>query len=545
MLKMTIDNEEVLSNNDISIKEEILSPSSTILNNVYPKSWEQDKDYVSRFYYPKDYSKLNIQNFSIEPEEAGKTIQINGSATLTDVDTSKESRVLRVLGNTSQVTYTGKNKFDTTQITTTGIVEKLDTGFKMTRGLNGGGRTAPAWTNPLDAGSYKLISNLTKSSSSADIRMQVNYTNSTVSYYSVSNNVVNFGNTEKAIASIQFYFQNGTPTGEWAQLDDLMILLANESDLTYEPYVGGISSPNPNYPQDIHTVSGDNTIDICGKNLANINVIVDTSTPNLTRKIENDSIILSGNTNSSGYATLEKKLSQICPSLKVGDIATLSFKTTFTTNYIYITGYNSIWANGTSKTITQAMLDGTVVVYGGYNTTTTISEFMFEKGSTKTTYEPYTGKSYPISLGSIELCKIGTYQDYIYKDNGSWYLHKEIGKVVLNGSENWVNEGGGAPYSLGITNLKRINNSIMVISNYYQGTYYNSSWSSFSYMITVNQESAASPKLKFKNVDITSLTDFKTWLSTHNTIVYYVLANSTNILIEDTTLIEQLEALSS
>ena len=99
---MTIDNEEVLSDNDISIKEEILSPSSTILNNVYPKSWELDKDYTSRFYYPKDYSKLNIQNFNIEPEETGKTIQVSGSATLTDVDTSKESRVLRILGQTSQ-----------------------------------------------------------------------------------------------------------------------------------------------------------------------------------------------------------------------------------------------------------------------------------------------------------------------------------------------------------------------------------------------------------------------------------------------------------
>ena len=61
MLKMYIDNEEVVSSNDITIQEEILSPSSTILNNVYPKSWELDKDYTSRFYYPKDYSKLIIE----------------------------------------------------------------------------------------------------------------------------------------------------------------------------------------------------------------------------------------------------------------------------------------------------------------------------------------------------------------------------------------------------------------------------------------------------------------------------------------------------
>lgn len=61
MLKMMIGNEEVVSDKNIVIKEEMLSASSTILNNCYPKSWEDDKDYVSRFYYPQDYSKCTIE----------------------------------------------------------------------------------------------------------------------------------------------------------------------------------------------------------------------------------------------------------------------------------------------------------------------------------------------------------------------------------------------------------------------------------------------------------------------------------------------------
>ena len=60
MIKMYIDNEEVVCNKEFTIKEEMLSTSSTILNNCYPKSWEQDHDYISRFYYPKDYSKCLI-----------------------------------------------------------------------------------------------------------------------------------------------------------------------------------------------------------------------------------------------------------------------------------------------------------------------------------------------------------------------------------------------------------------------------------------------------------------------------------------------------
>lgn len=62
MIKVYINDEEVVCNKSFKISEEFLSTSSTILNNVYPASWENDKDYVSRFYLPKDFSKCEIYN---------------------------------------------------------------------------------------------------------------------------------------------------------------------------------------------------------------------------------------------------------------------------------------------------------------------------------------------------------------------------------------------------------------------------------------------------------------------------------------------------
>ena len=59
-IKMFIAGEEVVSQNEFTINEEMLSASSTILNNCYPKSWELTKDYISNFYYPKDYSRFVI-----------------------------------------------------------------------------------------------------------------------------------------------------------------------------------------------------------------------------------------------------------------------------------------------------------------------------------------------------------------------------------------------------------------------------------------------------------------------------------------------------
>lgn len=62
MISIFINNEEVVCSNKIEIVEDMLTTSSTILNNCYPKSWENDKDYITRFYYPKDYSQCKIFN---------------------------------------------------------------------------------------------------------------------------------------------------------------------------------------------------------------------------------------------------------------------------------------------------------------------------------------------------------------------------------------------------------------------------------------------------------------------------------------------------
>lgn len=62
MIQAYIGNEEVVSNKEFTIHEELLNTSSTILNNCYPISWEATKDYVSNFYYPEDYSSCKILN---------------------------------------------------------------------------------------------------------------------------------------------------------------------------------------------------------------------------------------------------------------------------------------------------------------------------------------------------------------------------------------------------------------------------------------------------------------------------------------------------
>lgn len=151
-----------------------------------------------------------------------------------------------------------------------------------------------------------------------------------------------------------------------------------------------------------------------------------------------------------------------------------------------------------------------------------------------------------ISSTPIELCKIGTYQDYIYKEGTSWYLHKEIGKVVFDGSESYNSLGGSGsnPYYAFYNNNTLVSNSIANSTLY------------ANYFITDNttgllQKDGGCRIANYNSVNrvffcihsITSVNDFKTWLSTHNTIVYYVLETPTTTEITDEDLIAQLEAL--
>lgn len=75
-MRVLIDNEEVVCSKDFTITQEMLNTPSVILNNVYPASWEETKDYTSNFYHPNDYSKCLIYD-EYEEGDAGTTISGN------------------------------------------------------------------------------------------------------------------------------------------------------------------------------------------------------------------------------------------------------------------------------------------------------------------------------------------------------------------------------------------------------------------------------------------------------------------------------------
>ena len=127
--------------------------------------------------------------------------------------------------------------------------------------------------------------------------------------------------------------------------------------------------------------------------------------------------------------------------------------------------------------------------------------------------------------------------------NGTWYLKQQIGKVVLDGSEsNWAKQDTWS--SVGnVTNAFYIDRNRVNMDNYAQNTAIVSNY--FQYvsnlttvdtygMLVVSNVIIRVPKA------IDTVSDLQTWLSTHNTEVYYIMTTPIYTPITGT-LAEQLE----
>jgi hypothetical protein len=97
----------------------------------------------------------------------------------------------------------------------------------------------------------------------------------------------------------------------------------------------------------------------------------------------------------NGYCTVPKKLREVCPGLQVGKTYILSADTESNSTNMYLPGIQKSWVFGTSKVMTEDILNSAMTFYGlsvmaGMGTgTCRISNIQIEEGTTVTNYEPY------------------------------------------------------------------------------------------------------------------------------------------------------------
>lgn len=150
-------------------------------------------------------------------------------------------------------------------------------------------------------------------------------------------------------------------------------------------------------------------------------------------------------------------------------------------------------------------------------------------------------QTYPINLGSMELCKIGDYQDYFYKSGSKWYLHKEVDKDIVDknntiaitnpNTSNWY-------YRITPKKITSTASQTNQICNYYPNREVFNGNTMQGILKISNGDQI---RIRYGTED--TVANFKTWLASNNIILYSLLATATNTEITDTTLISQLNAL--
>lgn len=310
--------------------------------------------------------------------------------------------------------------------------------------------------------------------------------------------------------------------------------------------------PTIDAPQTIHTISGDNEVVVRGKNLIPF-TNQDFTLNGLRYYVNNGSLYVDGTSSGEVYSTNASFKNNFNFTLPAGTY-TLQRDNNIATYLDNKATGNHLATNSGSFTLNET----TEVNLGFYMYKQPFANQQFkiqlEKGSTATTYEPYKSNSALLTLGDKEICKIGSYEDKIFKaikgneiydslaseekstlDYGKWYLRKNTGKVVLNGTENYdyfFSTAGIFIYRNTTTPSINDTENINCISNYFTGT---SRTNIRSNLASVNNVcSTYQSEFVFANKSLSTVNDFKAWLSTHNTTIYYKLGTPTNEVFNDT-----------
>ena len=474
------------------------------------------------------------------PSEAKLIIEpVKGTATGTDIQVtdSANDRVSKLVldGKSTQETTTGANLIDNKN---DDVLKK--NGLTFTKNSDGsvtvnGTSTAITW--------YVLVDK--KDYDDGNYYVYVKTTDNNLAFYMdypmgicTNSKIVSLSSYKQKDISLRIL--NGITLNN-AKI--YFMLAKSNIELPYEPYTGGQPSPNPDYPQPISTIENSLKITSCNKNLLVNRLIVEPITQNGVTIIPNKdgTFTINGTADKSMYFNLmiEKKLgafnlTNIESSVKSLTVNGYTLSASISNGIVHL-GHNpsnGIWS---------------IAIPSGAIYDNAVLKAQLEKGTQTTDYEPYTEEVVNIDLKGNELCSLpnGTKDELIVKD-GRAKIIKRIGKVILDGSENWK------AWPLSATNCERYYLELdgadfrnakcdkFIYQNNYKDIEH------ITYSISTNKK----PKQIIVCINKSRLVDttadsFKTWLSTHNTIVQYELETPEEIDLGEVSMLTTYEDVSN
>lgn len=471
-------------------------------------------------------------------------LQITEGTNITITDSEQDTiNSLTLDGRCEQETTTGKNLLENK-------TKNSGTNKGVTFTLNSDGSYTLNGTNDGTGNSTVFLSS---SSQPTTLKAGTYYTIPTPNGVKITGSKIGGGYFQLASSSTnQFTLSEDTQAQIYIQVSNGITTTYNNikvypmisktpiTQTDYEPYTGGQPSPSPDYPQEIKTITGNLKLTSCGKNLFDINNL---NFENVWVKPTGEKIAANNNGFLSYVEILPNAEYILSLNRSVASIGICEYDKN--KNFIQ----RIVVSNSSSKTIITSTTTKYIGVFINIDGTTLVTkdiidecEPQLEKSNQATTYEPYQGSSLNITIPENEFVgKLDdTYKDtlkVVYKEDGHYHLilNKMIGKVVLDGSEEWIYNSEKKYFRVNKYTFKKIpltmttNNKSQYsqISNYFK---LNKNWSgtnSFRDGVETNGEfypiQDIGYKLAFRNLDFDDLSSWRDWLEKNNIDVYYPL----------------------
>ena len=369
---------------------------------------------------------------------------------------------------------------------------------------------------------------------------------------------------------IPCYRNSDNEVGMYDYVNDVFYTNQGTGSFTYgsvvTPPTNDFPTPSPDYPQDVKTVTGyENLFDIGQiSDYTNTWYIEDIENNSLKIKVADNGITHTFKTNQNFSANktylISAKASVSYPRIMIRlrklDDSGWATNTDFTLDgWTYNSYYNAWYSQVASRDVKiSANIPNCLYwqigfgwnsITGTTGTTQTLSNIQVVEGTEELPYVPYgnnyvyTAVSngtdtnyYTIPLNGNEIAGIGNYKDELIVDKtGHCWLNKQIGKVVLDGSESWVKSVySNENYSVFVTNdyntlIKLFDEDVgaPLLSNYFKNdNSIGTGTSSFSGISYISRNYGI--RISIDTLNASTIEIFDTWLSAHNTIIYYPLA---------------------
>lgn len=345
---------------------------------------------------------------------------------------------------------------------------------------------------------------------------------------------------------------------------------------TFKPYTNKLAAPSPDYPLPVQTVTGRQTISIAGDNGEEQEYEINLGKNIFKPYATSGSFVYNGVTttmNSDGTVTLNGTATgdgwpeliytfgsntsvRNTPYLPANGLYTATIRLVSGTYSKGTSSYDATWI-----TVCKSDLSGTggIPVSGGsvlvsgvngiyrswinYRTGNTFNNarfaLQFEKGSISTAWSPY--------FTPIELNKLNTYKDTIYRNNSKWYVHKETDKLtVVPNDLSGLSTHSGSFVTVNLVKSEIMQNSSAIIttaSENFVGATMTQTWNNQVSNSVSQATNGHYLQFCLPNSAGTTLDAVKTYFTNHPTDVRYVLTTATDTEITYAPLIEQLETL--